>query len=153
MTQNTWKYNKMIHMNCSVRLIKEGDVFYAVEGDHMYTSEINKIYILQMKEILQYKINNRPHLTGKDAFKVSLRDPAVFIILKCLYYQIPSFDSLKTSIYNFKSKILSSSNLNAENWYASYFEQKNVTSMLLNNVFSVEKIVKMWGICFIGKVF
>ncbi|KAG0437650.1 hypothetical protein DMUE_3570 [Dictyocoela muelleri] len=121
-TQNTKTYWKCSHRNCSVRLINEGDVFYAVEGTHMHTSNVNKIYILEMKEFTQYKIHNRPHLIGQEAFNKSLRDLSRFYNFDMsILYIFPSFDSLKTSIYRFEKNIFPSSILNVEDCDASYF--------------------------------
>lgn len=139
--------------SCHVRVTTVNNAVINLQGEHMHTNDMQEILKIRLKNLIKEKLILEPYMSSLNLFSHGRQalcegcnfDPNIVSML-------PSFDSVKSSIYRWKSELSPTGIiLNVEDLDPNFFILNNGVNFLLHWEFGGDIIIVLGDTEYIRK--
>ncbi|KAF9745483.1 hypothetical protein NGRA_3557, partial [Nosema granulosis] len=119
---------------CKVTATTVGRVLFELKGEHYHSNDKEKIFQSQLRDVMKRLVANEPFRPAQEIYDCAKEELANLNSHDCdIAHLFPSFDSVKTNIYRWKSAVAPSGRFISEDTFDfNFFKISEGRDMLLH---------------------
>lgn len=132
-----------LNPSCNVTAVTVGDDVVKVVNEHLHSDDIEKIVNARLKDSMRTMVLQDPYRSSQDIYDCAkLELVRTFASARDISEILPSFASLKSSLYRWKTSVSPSGFvMSVEAFNFSFFDLPNSRTMLMHASFDNDKMI------------